>query len=170
MEKEDWKVGDRVQQESSDGSIKTGAVLSVKEDEREVYEYSYSFSSRSKPKKMEKFISKLTVKWDDGKEETDDSYRFYAEDSDFEREFRNIMPAAAERINEKLNLASKYLAEAVQISEEAGVPFTSHISFLSQAYTPMSFAEKFPDVPPSFMKEIAGIYHEYKGWEHSQVC
>jgi hypothetical protein len=67
-------------------------------------------------------------------------------------------------------LASKYLQEAVDISEETGVPFDTNISFLSQSYRPGSTDERFPEVDYAFVKEVTECYNEYEGWEHSAVC
>lgn len=166
-----WKVGDRVQREAK-GLSKVGVVFALIESEREVYLYrsSFSYSSKPAPPKMEKYISELTVKWDDGTEETDGTYYFHPEDSEFEREFRNAIPDANKRIQEKLDLASKYLEEALKISEETGVPFESGISFLGQSYVPKTFEGKFPEVSNAFMQEAANVYNDYPGWQHSAIC
>lgn len=170
---DEWKVGDKVQRENDDKTFTTGEVTEVhtKTEQRRDYNSSYYGWNRSEPKMIDvTFVEKLTVKWADGTEETDSTWHFQPEDNEFERAFRVAADSAADRINEKLDLASQYLSEACKISEETGVPFSSGISFLSQSYMPGSFRDKFPEVDTEFRNSITDAYGEYDGWQHSAVC
>jgi len=93
--------------------------------------------------------------------------------SELEKEFLAAKEQAEKEINEKLEVASKALTEAEQISEKYGVPFYSNVSFLSQTYTPNSFSEKFGELDKDWLWEIADSYYpddDYPGWQHSAVC
>jgi hypothetical protein len=164
----DWKAGDRVQTYDKNGDIKAGAVDSVTTETRERQEY--GGWSRVPKTVTETFVSQVNVKWDNGEEESLKPYQLRAEDNELERQFRLAVPDAHKRIQEKLALAERYLAEAVEISEETGVAFSADISFLSQSYKPSSFGDKFPDVSEELMQEVTSSYNEYEGWQHSAVC
>lgn len=91
--------------------------------------------------------------------------------SDLEKEFKVTAEKVTEEINQKLNLASNYLSEAVRLSEKHGIPFDTNISFLGQSYTPKSFDSKYADVDSELVEELTGVYDmEYDGWLHSAVC
>ena len=172
MSKE-WKVGDRVQRsEWVDGKevFHTGAIARVTTAQREKHNWG-GYYGRSTPKEMETYVESIDVQWDDGKSDLNQKTWFVVpEDNEYEREFRLAMQPATARIEEKLALASKYLDEAVAISEETGVPFSTGISFLHQSYRPNSTGEKFPEVDNEFIREVSECYNEYEGWEHSAVC
>lgn len=92
-----------------------------------------------------------------------------------EAEFEKLVEETHEKINDKLDIAAKALREAVKISEETGIPFSSHISFLGNDYTPTSFQKLHGDkeFEEDFVSEITGVYNEYEdqsGWQHSAVC
>lgn len=92
-----------------------------------------------------------------------------------EAEFEYLVEEANKRINEKLAIAAEALKEAVKISEETGIPFSSDISFLNNDYTPESFQKLHGDkeFDEDFVSEITGVYIEYEdqsGWQHSAVC
>lgn len=91
-----------------------------------------------------------------------------------EDEFAALVTAHKEEITEKLREASMALNEAVQLSEKYGIPFMSHISFLSQGYTPRSFEAKFGELEEDVVCHLTDCYPggEYggDGWEHSAVC
>jgi len=175
MSDKNLSVGDRVQwidySDRNNEVIYTGAVTELTLSEREK-RGGYSSYYRPQEKVMEKYTSHLTVKWDDGEEETLEYHAVYAEDSALEREFRKAIPSAISRIDEKLALASKYLDEATAISEETGIPFSASISYLGQSYTPASLEKKFPELERDFVNDLTGTYNEYggAGWEHSAVC
>jgi hypothetical protein len=105
-------------------------------------------------------------------EETDEG----EEESELAKEFREHCEKTQARIDEKLDKARKYLREAVELSEKAGVPFDSDISFLSNGYVPNSFTgSKYANLDNEVISEITGVYGEYidfdcGGWEHSAVC
>ncbi len=174
-DKEEWKVGDRVQKtEYKDGmeTYHTGVISAVETATREKSRYSsYGYYSRTAVPETKTYVNKISVKWDDGKEESDlSTWSVVPEDTEYERAFRKAVPEAQRRIEEKLALATKYLREAVDISEETGIPFDTSISFLSQSYRPGSTGDKFPEVDSEFVKEVTECYNEYEGWEHSAVC
>jgi len=91
-----------------------------------------------------------------------------------EAEFEHLVKDAHSRINEKLKLAAEALEEAVKISEETGIPFSSGVSFLGNDYTPNSFEKLHGDkeFEEDFVEEITGVYGMYEGagWTHSAVC
>jgi hypothetical protein len=100
----------------------------------------------------------------------DDSEKEFVE-TDMEKEFKKAQEVAMEKINAKIAEAAVALSEAVKVSEEYGVPFTSEVSFLYNTYTPDSFEEKFSEVDRDWLNEVAEIYVDgYSGWEHSAVC
>lgn len=168
-----WNVGDRCQTDKND-TIRVGVITAVEthQVERTRYSYSYSFGSRNKEEKyMETEIKSISVKWDDGEEQTSlGQYDVYPEDSEAEREFRLALSDAQARIDAEMNKAWAALEAAVKISEETGIPFSAGVSPLSQSYIPNSLSEKFPGVDREFYSELAGAYGEYEGWQHSAVC
>jgi hypothetical protein len=163
----DWKAGDRVQTYDKNGDVKAGAVVSVVTETRERQEYGWS---RVPKTVTETFVSGVNVKWDNGEEETLKPYQLRNEDNEMERQFRLAVPEATKRINEKLALAEKYLDEAIAISEETGVAFSTSISYISQDYKPSSFGDRFPDVSEEMMQDVTETHNEYEGWQHSAVC
>jgi hypothetical protein len=92
------------------------------------------------------------------------------EQSDLEKEFKESAEKYSRLIAAKVAQACQLLSEACAISEEHGIPFDSNISFLSQGYVPDSFATKFKGLDREIMYEVTGVYNEYEGWQHSQVC
>jgi hypothetical protein len=168
----DWKIGDRVQIEDKDDTIRVGVLTAVKTEqvERTRYNHSYSVMSTKAEKYSELQIVQMTVKWDDGVEEIVKQYGVHHEDSEMERSFRLACLEAQERIEEKLRAAMAALREAEKIADEAGIPFSAGISPLSQSYIPSSLEEKFPNVDRDFINDITGSYGEYDGWQHSAVC
>ena len=98
------------------------------------------------------------------------------EPTELEKEFEKIANDAQTKIDEKLKEAGQALEEAMKISEESGVPFSSDISFLSQSYIPTSFKKKYPELSIEFVTSVTGAYTSYNddfsygGWEHSAVC
>lgn len=94
-------------------------------------------------------------------------------ESELEQEFRKLVDNKFNLINAKLNQANQLIDEAISISEEYGIPFSSSLSQVGQSYYPNSFRKKFPDLDIDFVSEVTGSYHndpEYGGWEHSAVC
>ncbi len=172
-EKLKWSVGDRVQTDE-DGVIRVGAISAVEthEVERTKYNYDYSWRAGSREQKyMATEIKSISVKWDDGQEETGlGEYDVYPEDSEIERAFRLSYQDAQARIDVEMEKAWAAIQAAVKISEETGVPFSAGVSPLSQSYIPNSLQEKFPDLSREFYSELAGAYGEYEGWQHSAVC
>lgn len=168
----DWKIGDRVQYEADD-EIVAGTITALVTGQREVTDYNYypSYQKRPAPQK-ENYTSHVTVKWDDGEEETLDYWDVHPEDSEMERAFRVKAMEVTDLINEELSQAHKHLAAAEKLAEENGISFSSSISPLSQSYVASTFAEKWPDIEEDFANEITEAYSEYGdgGWEHSAVC
>ena len=62
-----------------------------------------------------------------------------------ETEFEELVKATQIRIDEKLDIAIKAIQEAVEISEETGVPFRSYVCLLGNSYTPDSFEKLHGD-------------------------
>lgn len=169
MSERNFKIGDRVQTVgwlNGKQVISTGEVLDTVTETRPKNRY----PSYGRAPELEHYVTSAKVKWDDGREETISAYQIRFEDNEFEKEFRKVYLETSDEINEKLKLASKYLDEAVKLSEERGVPFSTGISFLGQSYKPASFSEKWSNVDEETMREITETYNEYDGWEHSAVC
>jgi hypothetical protein len=165
-----WKVGDRCQTDK-DGNIRVGAVTVVETAQEDRTRYNYNYASRGREETYTATVIKsISVKWDDGEEQQAlDEWAVYPEDSKMERAFRLAVDEAQNRIDEKMATARAALREAVQISEETGIPFRASVSPLSQSYVPNSLSEKFPGVDREFYSEIAGASGE-EGWQHSAVC
>lgn len=166
----EWKVGDRVQTDK-DNVIKVGVITAV--DSKEVEVSRHDWRNRKVITDTELEIISLDVKWDDGVEQRGlDKYSVYREDSKVEREFRLAVQDASKKIKEKVALARKALQEAVEISEETGIPFRAGVSPLGNSYIPESINEKFPEIDSEFYSEITDAYSEYgePGWAHSAVC
>lgn len=172
MSHKDWKNGDRVQKSEwvdRKEVIHTGAVTDVVTETRE--RQSYRGFGYSKTTEMVTEITGISIKWDDGKEETGLSpWSVQPEDTEYEREFRLKAPEILDLINEKLAIADKAIDEAVAIAEEHGVSFSASVSPLGQSYLAASAEEKWPEVSKKFMSEITETHGEYDGWQHSQVC
>lgn len=163
----DWKIGDRVQSEKGH-TIRVGVVTAV--DSQTVEKTKHDWFSRRETTYTEVEIKSIDVKWDGGEVEQLGRYDVYPEDSEMERTFRLAVSDAHKRIEEKMDKARAALDEAVQISEETGIPFSASVSPLSQSYIPNSLSEKFPDVDRDFYSDITGTWGEYEGWQHSAVC
>jgi hypothetical protein len=95
-------------------------------------------------------------------------------DSELERSFRELSNSVNKQIQDKINMASMYLAEAEALSEETGIPFNSSVSRLEQSYFPGSFPAKFSELEKDFVFNVTNTYSNYDecdgGWEHSAVC
>jgi hypothetical protein len=173
-DREEWKVGDRVQwidyekDTPTRGAIHAGVISALTMATREKRNYYNRFDNAT-----EKYVSHVTVKWDDGEEETLNEYDVQPEDTEMEREFRKVAPSILDQIYEKVALANKYLTEAEQLSEEHGIPFGSGISSLGQDYFPSTFPAKWNEVSKEVMQEVTDTHNEhdsYYGWVHSSVC
>lgn len=170
MSDKNWKVGDRVQFEDG-GHITGGVITALVTGTREKQDYYSSWSRKATPQ-MEEYTSHVTVKWDDGVEETLDYWDVDPEDNEMERTFRVKATEVLEKIYAELELAHKHLRAAQDLSEEHGISFSSSISPLSQSYIASTFHEKWPDVDEELANSITEAYSEYGdgGWEHSAVC
>ena len=87
-----------------------------------------------------------------------------------ELEFKALCDEALPQIEARINIARQAIKEAVELSEKYGVPFSSDITPLCMAYTPVSLDDRFRDLDDA-MYDIAGTYiNGYEGWEHSAIC
>jgi len=175
MADKEWKVGDRVQKSEwidRKETIHVGVVTEVITATREKYvsRYSYGYRPNQTPE-METYIDKISVKWDDGKEETGLSpWHVHPEDSPLEREFRLKAAEVGALIGAKLAIAEQAIDEAVAIAEEHGISFSAGVSPLGQSYMAESASDKWPDLSKEFMNGVTDSYGEYDGWQHSAVC
>lgn len=91
-----------------------------------------------------------------------------------EEAFSKLVEKAHAKIEKKMAVARKALAEAEVIADEMGIPFSADLSPLSQTYIPGSMdemlSEKFPGLDRDVALELADCWGEYDGWQHSQVC
>lgn len=187
MEKEfKPEVGSEVQSfeydESFHSTLQDGVVLDITPAEKEkpyypgTKEVDWHACRHLSKEDMDKTITFATVKWANGTESKVDVEDLQPRDSQFEREFRLALSPNQDKIAEKLREASAALAEAVQLAEDSGTPFTTHISFVRNEYVPKSVKEKFPNVTAEKLQEISQIgsdYHYDDGyycWKHSAVC
>lgn len=166
MEETEVKVEDLIQTYGDDDILYEGVITAVIPPKRERPRDYWNCT----PAEQEDFLTFITVKYDDGDEETVNCWDVSPRDSEIEREFRLAAPDVLEKINEYLQKADAALDKAVALSEKHGIPFSSGISPLSQSYLPGSFAEKFPGVSRDIMSSVADASNEYEGWEHSAVC
>lgn len=93
-------------------------------------------------------------------------------EKELELEFIIAAKKANELIRKKIEEASKKLQEAIQISEQYGIPFDSEVSPLSNTYTPRSFEDKYGSINKEIMylNDFASGSSYSSGWEHSAVC
>src|SRR6185369_14160292 len=124
MSDKDWKVGNRIQKSEwvdHKEIIHTGAITDVVTETREKQSYDRwgGYGRGAQTTVTETFIKSISVKWDDGKEESNLSpWHVVPEDSPLEREFRLKAAEIGDMIHEKLAIASKALDEAEAIAEE----------------------------------------------------
>lgn len=119
------------------------------------------------------FITFVKVKWDDDGSVTEhDLNDLESEDSEMERDFRKAAHYADELIHAQLNIAAEAVREATRIAERYGVPFRTHVSPISNSYTPRSLQAKFEGLDKNFVQDITDTYNDYDstGWRHSAVC
>lgn len=162
---ENCKVGDEVQLVSISG-VRDGVVMEITPAQDGQPKQYWLLPAEE----QKKFITCALVKFEDGSEESVELYCLEEKEDSIQREFRNTAIRVTALINEKLKVASEALREAVQLSEEHGIPFHSYISFLSQSYSPGNTKDKFPGVDSEFIEEFTNSYNEYDGWQHSAVC
>jgi hypothetical protein len=90
-----------------------------------------------------------------------------------ETEFEELVKVAKARIDEKLDIAVKAIQEAVEISEETGVPFRSYVSLLGNSYSPDSFERLHggKELDNDFVYDLTEAYYNCDGgWQHSMIC
>lgn len=162
-----FNVGDRVQWEDRDTDEITGGTVDSIIPPKRMKTNNYWSLPQAEQDEM---ITYAVVKWDDNTADTVDMEDLDPEDSALEKEFRETAATALSLIQRKVVEASKALSEAVKISEEYGIPFSSEVSFLGQPYKPASFGSKFSEIDDDFVDAITGAYCEYEGWQHSDVC
>lgn len=97
--------------------------------------------------------------------------------NDLEKEYLEVVGKVLDQIDDKIAKASAILREAVNLADQHGVVFSSHVSFLRNKYVPNGFKKtKFADLPPEFIGEACGTWLsedtdlEWGGWQHSAVC
>lgn len=167
MEFNKCKVGELVQIDNRDNNPRDGVISALipakKERPTKYWEA---------PKEdYELWKTFITVKFEDGQEETFDSYSVSPRDSELERTFRTVAGPVMAQINAKLDEANAALSEAEKIADEHGIPFYAGISPLSQGYTPESFQEKYGEVDNDIVSDVTGCGdNSDAGWKHSAVC
>lgn len=166
-----FKVGDLVQAyvQNKKSNPRDGEILELHPNEQELPRNYWQVLPQTEWDNPV-YFSHALVKFEDGEISKVRVSYLDTRDSDLEREFRLNAPKILKKIDQKISLASKYLAEAEEIAEENGIPFYSNISFLSQGFRPNSFEEKYGEVSSDIVSEITDCHNEYEGWEHSAVC
>jgi len=160
MSEYNFEIGDRIQHTDEDDDVTVGEIKSLfsKNEDDEIVEYA-------------------NVLWD-GKEEVE-SWELelldHEEDEDeLEAEFKAVVEAHMEEIEEQVEIAAQAIKKAEELSEKYGLPFRSSITPLSQSYHPASYSEKFSGLDYEFVANVTGAYSVYHndgdGWEHSAVC
>lgn len=161
------EVGLEVQSYNEAGETLDGVVTAVTPAKRKLEDHYWKFTAEEQTD----MYPTVTVKFDNGTEETLSVNDLDDRDTELERKFRLLCDSAGEEIQAELNKACDHLSKAVKISEKYGVPFSSGISFLSQSYFPGSFNSQFEDIDKEFVSGLTDAYSEYgEGWEHSAVC
>ena len=117
------------------------------------------------------YYKKYNVTWDDGSTDSVSEYTVEKRDDEFAREFREAFYSKIDLIKAKLDLADTILSQAVELSEELGVPFNSNISPLYNSYIPKTFQTKFPKVTIELVQNLIDSEDWHScGWKHSQIC
>jgi ribosomal protein L14E/L6E/L27E len=158
----EFKVGDRCQWHDRDTDELTGGTVESVIPPKRMKTNDWWNTSKYSEQDRADMVTYAVIKWDDGTSDTVDMDDLDQEDSALEREFRNVATEATTKIMEKVRAASKLLQEAVDISEQYGIPFSSEISFLGQPYKPASFEDKFGDIDDDFVDSVTGAYCEYE--------
>src|SRR5277367_6154618 len=160
MSEYNFEIGDRIQHTDEDDDVTVGEIKSLfsKNEDDEIVEYA-------------------NVLWD-GKEEVE-SWELelldHEEDEDeLEAEFKAVVEAHLEEIEEQIQIATDAISKAEELSEKYGLPFRAGVSPLRQSYYPTTFHSKFGSLDQAVVSDITGAYSEYHndgaGWEHSAVC
>ncbi len=89
---------------------------------------------------------------------------FEKRDTPLERQFRVKYLETTKQINDKVEQAQQLLQEAINISDEKGVPFNSKISPINQPYIPKNVKNK------KKVHKIFGYDLSNSGWLHSDIC
>lgn len=94
--------------------------------------------------------------------------------TELEEEFRELVEKGNEQIQEKIAIAARALREAVELSEQYGIPFYSRVSFLSQPYIPRSWNSKYSQLDDEVLEDLIEVssydISDRSGWKHSAVC
>lgn len=93
-------------------------------------------------------------------------------ENEMEVEFQKAVDIVYQQIQEKCTAASKLINEAVELSEQYGVPFepAEDIMWCTPSYVPESFEEKFSGIDYDFVYELTSAGGGDVGWQRSQVC
>lgn len=92
--------------------------------------------------------------------------------SQLEKEFRQLCQEHIPEIRSKIEQATKLLNEACQIADKHGIPFRSTISHIAQPYIPSGFSA-YDELDSDLLEELTNVYPsevECGGWQHSAVC
>jgi len=167
-----FTVGDRVQWVDRDTDEVTGGTIESIIPPKRIKPNDWWNTSKYSEAEREDMVTWANVKWDDNTSDSVDIEDLDTEDSPLEREFRTKAGEVLSEIYRKVSASAKLLEEAVKLSEEHGIPFSSSVSFLGQSYFPTSFESKYPDVSSDIVYAITEASSEYggAGWEHSDVC
>lgn len=147
-----FKQNDLIQ--SSYDPNKTGKIIKVLDDKK--YYNSY-----------------YTVLYDNGTtEDRVSEYQVSIKDDEYAKEYRAHYREKSKLIDIKLKIAANCLDEAIELSEELGIPFSSNITFLYNLYIPSSIPTKFPGINLDLARNIIGLTDDYldSGWLHSAIC
>lgn len=95
--------------------------------------------------------------------------------SEIEAEFTRLIDAHWAQISKKLEESDAALTEAMRLAREYGIPFSSSVSHIDQAYIPDSYKEKFEKLGTNFVEALTGVSeydleNSYGGWQHSSIC
>ena len=97
---------------------------------------------------------------------------FVEHGGNLEQKFREVHAKYNPQIKEKMEAAAKLIAEAEQISEEHGLPFSTNL-MSDTGYVPDSFEAIFGDLKnedSDIIYELTHTYnHEYTGWQNSST-
>ena len=93
-------------------------------------------------------------------------------ENELEAAFKKACDEVYEQIQSKLAAASALINEAVELSDQYGVPFCPRedIMWCSPSYVPESFEKKFKGIDYDFVYDLTEAGGGDTGWQTSQTC
>lgn len=114
----------------------------------------------------------IAVEWDNGSLGKVNVNDVQPEEDSLEQEFREVAESIGNQIYTLLQDARAKVKQAVELSEQHGIPFNASVSLLGNTYYPRTFEEKWGELDRYLVYDLTKAYNEYgdAGWSHSAVC